>query len=56
MGGSILRTGTRRPVNGVFLFAGLAVGWMKEQFDLLGAEFEERGPRMTEGIRALRPH
>ncbi len=33
---------------------GISVGWMKEQFDLLDVEFEQRGARTTEAIRAMR--
>lgn len=36
------------------LTIGVGVGWMKEQFEILGANFENRGPRMTEEIRALK--
>ncbi len=36
------------------LTVGVGVGWMKEQFELLGADFSNRGPRMTEEIRALK--
>ncbi len=36
------------------LTVGIAVGWMKEQFELLGVEFDKRGPRTTEAIRAMR--
>lgn len=33
---------------------GVGVGWMKEQFAILGASFEDRGPRTTEAIQLLR--
>ena len=32
----------------------VAVGWMKEQFDILGAPFAERGVRCTEYVRLLK--
>ena len=33
---------------------GLAAGWMREEFDLLGQDFDNRGPRLNEMIQALR--
>jgi probable F420-dependent oxidoreductase len=33
---------------------GLAAGWMKEEFDLMGEDFARRGPRLDEMIEALR--
>jgi len=33
---------------------GLSAGWMKEEFDLIGTSFENRGPRLNEMIQALR--
>ena len=33
---------------------GLAAGWMREEFDLLGQDFDNRGPRLDEMIQALR--
>ncbi len=33
---------------------GLGAGWMREEFDALGVPFEERGPRLDEGIAVLR--
>lgn len=32
----------------------VAAGWMREQFDILGAPFESRGPRCTEYVRLLK--
>ena len=33
---------------------GLGAGWMREEFDLLGQDFDNRGPRLNEMIQALR--
>jgi probable F420-dependent oxidoreductase len=33
---------------------GVGAGWLKEEFDLLGQSFEDRGPRMREAIQVLR--
>ena len=33
---------------------GLSAGWMREEFDLLGQDFDNRGPRLNEMIQALR--
>jgi alkanesulfonate monooxygenase SsuD/methylene tetrahydromethanopterin reductase-like flavin-dependent oxidoreductase (luciferase family) len=33
---------------------GVGAGWMREEFDALGVRFEERGPRLDEGIAVLR--
>jgi probable F420-dependent oxidoreductase len=33
---------------------GVGVGWLKEEFDILGVPFEERAERMDESIEALR--
>ena len=33
---------------------GVGVGWLKEEFDVIGVPFEERGPRTDEAIEALR--
>jgi len=33
---------------------GVGVGWLKEEFDILGIPFDERGPRTDEAIAALR--
>lgn len=32
----------------------VGVGWMREEFEVLGADFDNRGPRTTEMIQALR--
>jgi probable F420-dependent oxidoreductase len=36
------------------LILGVGVGWMREQFELLDADFSNRGPRTTEAIAVLR--
>ena len=33
---------------------GVAAGWMREEFELMGADFDNRGPRLDEMIQALR--
>jgi probable F420-dependent oxidoreductase len=33
---------------------GVGAGWMREEFEALGVPFEERGPRLDEGIAVLR--
>lgn len=33
---------------------GLAAGWMREEFELMGQSFDDRGPRLNEMIQALR--
>lgn len=33
---------------------GLAAGWMREEFELLGQSFDDRGPRLNEMMQALR--
>lgn len=33
---------------------GIGVGWLKEEFDIIGANFEERGPRCDDYIKAMR--
>jgi probable F420-dependent oxidoreductase len=33
---------------------GVGAGWLREEFDYLGARFEERGRRLSEGMRLLR--
>jgi probable F420-dependent oxidoreductase len=48
------RYGTLDAVCGGRLILGVGVGTLKEEFDLLGAPFEDRGPRADEAIRALR--
>ena len=33
---------------------GLAAGWMREEFELMGQDYDNRGPRLTEMMQALR--
>lgn len=33
---------------------GIAPGWMREEFEILGLPFEDRGPRADEALRALK--
>ncbi len=46
----VKRYGTLDHVSGL----GLGVGSLKEEFDLLGAPFDDRGPRADDALRALR--
>ena len=48
------RYGTLDQVTGGRVILGLGVGSLEEEFDLLGAEFADRGPRADDAIRALR--
>ena len=48
------RYGTLDQVTGGRLILGLGVGSLKEEFDLLGAAFEDRGARGDDALRALR--
>lgn len=48
------RYGTLDKVSDGRLILGVGVGSLKEEFDLLGAPFEDRGPRGDDAIRALR--
>lgn len=48
------RYGTLDRVSGGRLVLGLGVGSLREEFDLLGAEFEGRGARADEAMAALR--
>ncbi|MGO4202673.1 LLM class F420-dependent oxidoreductase [Rhodococcus sp. TAF43] len=48
------RYGTLDVVSGGRLVLGLGVGTLKEEFDLLGAAFEDRGARADDAIAALR--
>jgi probable F420-dependent oxidoreductase len=48
------RYGTLDAVSGGRLILGLGVGNLKDEFDLLGAHFEDRGARADDAIGALR--
>jgi len=48
------RYGTLDAVSGGRLILGVGVGNLKEEFDLLGVPFEDRGERADEALRALR--
>lgn len=41
-------------LNGGRTIVGVGTGWMREQFEILGAPFETRGPRTTEYIKLLK--
>jgi probable F420-dependent oxidoreductase len=48
------RYGTLDVVSGGRLILGLGVGTLREEFDLLGVPFDDRGPRADDALRALR--
>ncbi len=48
------RYGTLDLVSGGRLILGVGVGTLKEEFDLLGAPFDDRGARADDALRALR--
>ena len=48
------RYGTLDQVSNGRLILGVGVGSLKEEFDLLGAPFDDRGPRGDDALRALR--
>jgi probable F420-dependent oxidoreductase len=48
------RYGTLDRVSGGRLVLGVGVGTLREEFDLLGAPFEDRGARADDALRALR--
>ena len=48
------RYGTLDRLSGGRLILGVGVGSLREEFELLGAEFEGRGDRADDAIRALR--
>ena len=50
----VKRYGTLDHVSGGRVILGLGVGSLREEFDLLGAPFEDRGPRADDALRALR--
>lgn len=48
------RYGTLDRISGGRLILGVGVGTLQEEFDLLGAPFDDRGPRADDALRALR--
>ncbi|KUI17637.1 LLM class F420-dependent oxidoreductase [Mycobacterium sp. GA-1285] len=50
----VKRYGTLDHVSRGRLILGVGVGSLKEEFDLLGAPFDDRGPRGDDALRALR--
>jgi probable F420-dependent oxidoreductase len=50
----VKRYGTLDHVSGGRLILGVGVGSLKEEFDLLGAPFDDRGARGDDALRALR--
>lgn len=50
----VKRYGTLDRVSGGRLILGVGVGSLKEEFDLIGAPFDDRGERGDESIRALK--
>jgi len=48
------RYGTLDKVSGGRLILGVGVGSLREEFDLIGAPFDDRGPRGDDAMRALR--
>jgi probable F420-dependent oxidoreductase len=50
----VKRYGTLDRVSGGRLILGVGVGSLKEEFDLIGAEFDDRGARGDDAIRALK--
>jgi probable F420-dependent oxidoreductase len=50
----VKRYGTLDHVSGGRVILGLGVGSLKEEFDLLGAPFQDRGARGDDALRALR--
>ena len=50
----VKRYGTLDHVSGGRVILGVGVGSLKEEFDLLGAPFDDRGDRADDALRALR--
>ncbi|MCB9929178.1 MAG: LLM class F420-dependent oxidoreductase [Alphaproteobacteria bacterium] len=41
-------------MSGGRVLLGIGVGWLREEFDIIGANFEERGPRCDDYMQAMR--
>ncbi|WP_314036883.1 TIGR03619 family F420-dependent LLM class oxidoreductase [Dietzia sp. CH92] len=50
----VKQVGTASAIAGGRVSLGLSAGWMREEFELTGQDFDNRGPRLTEMIGALR--
>ena len=50
----VKRYGTLDHVSGGRVILGVGVGSLKEEFDLIGAPFDDRGPRGDDALKALR--
>src|SRR4029078_8113599 len=50
----VKRYGTLDHVSGGRVILGVGVGPLREEFDLLGAPFDDRGDRADDALRALR--
>jgi probable F420-dependent oxidoreductase len=48
------RLGTLDQLSGGRVVAGVGIGSLREEFELLGVDFESRGPRYEDALRALR--
>jgi len=48
------RYGTLDKVSGGRVILGVGVGTLREEFDLIGAPFDDRGPRAEDALKALR--
>lgn len=50
----VKQVGTAAAISHGRVSIGLSAGWMREEFELLGQDFDNRGPRLNEMIQALR--
>ena len=41
-------------MSGGRVLLGIGVGWLREEFDIIGANFDERGPRCDDYMKAMR--
>ena len=41
-------------MSGGRILLGIGVGWLREEFEIIGAKFEERGPRCDDYMKAMR--